>query len=247
MTDIRELLKRARAQLVPSEWPVDWGIGPLCEEIDAALAAPSDEPGQPTDVPMRDGYVPVRKSVLIESDHMAMLIDSLPSAFNALFDADGEYAGGGAAVDGWTDQMRAMRAAAYEYRKRRDQAPTTGPLSDVHGTAAARDVLAEAHADLRAERDDYRARYETLKRRIDEQSSSLGYEDEEALAEQLARDANLRAENERLREALLGAARSAEALKRDCGMDPESPQAIRNAQYMAISYAARAALEHKHG
>lgn len=59
--------------------------------------------------------------------------------------------------------------------------------------------------------------------------------------------AGLRAENERLREALLGAARSAEALKRDCGMDPESPQAIRNAQYMAISYAARAALEHKHG
>ena len=48
MTDIRELLKRARAQLVPSEWPVDWGIGPLCEEIDAALAQP------PTTGPLSD-------------------------------------------------------------------------------------------------------------------------------------------------------------------------------------------------
>lgn len=46
-----------------------------------------------------------------------------------------------------------------------------------------------------------------------------------------------------LREALLDVARKAEALKRECGMDPESPQAIRNAQYMNISYAARAALD----
>lgn len=130
MTDLRELLKDARMFLREHQ---DCGqahapsVMALIDRIDAALVAPADEPGQPTDVPMRDGYVPVRKSVLIESDHMAMLIDSLPSAFNALFDADGEYAGGGAAVDGWTDQMRAMRAAAYEYRKRRDQAPTTGP------------------------------------------------------------------------------------------------------------------------
>lgn len=120
MTDLRELLKRARAQLVPSEWPVDWGIGPLCEEIDAALAAPSDEPGQPTDVPMRDGCVPVRKSALLEADHMAALIMSMPNVFNALFCADGEYEGGVAAMDRWSDQMRAMRAAVYEYRKRRD-------------------------------------------------------------------------------------------------------------------------------
>lgn len=45
-----------------------------------------------------------------------------------------------------------------------------------------------------------------------------------------------------LQAALLQVARMAEALKRDCGMDPESPQAIRNAEYMNISYAARAAL-----
>jgi len=46
-----------------------------------------------------------------------------------------------------------------------------------------------------------------------------------------------------LRDALLVAARSAEALKRECGMDPESPQAVRNSEYMNISYAARNALE----
>ena len=44
------------------------------------------------------------------------------------------------------------------------------------------------------------------------------------------------------REALLQCARMAEALKKDCGMDPESPQAVRNSQYMSISYAAHAAL-----
>ena len=43
-------------------------------------------------------------------------------------------------------------------------------------------------------------------------------------------------------EALLKVARMAEDLKKPCGMDPESPQAIRNAQYMNISYAARAAI-----
>jgi hypothetical protein len=51
---------------------------------------------------------------------------------------------------------------------------------------------------------------------------------------------------DRLREALLNVARMAEALKRPCSMDdPESAQAIRNSQYMSISYAARAALEGK--
>lgn len=45
-----------------------------------------------------------------------------------------------------------------------------------------------------------------------------------------------------LLEALLIVARMAEDLKKPCGMDPESPQAIRNAQYMNISYAARAAI-----
>ena len=43
-------------------------------------------------------------------------------------------------------------------------------------------------------------------------------------------------------EALLDCARKAEALKKECGMNPESPQAIRNSQYMAISYTAHAAI-----
>lgn len=38
-----------------------------------------------------------------------------------------------------------------------------------------------------------------------------------------------------LRQALLTCARLAEALKRPCGDDPESGQAVRNAQYQAIS------------
>ena len=57
----------------------------------------------------------------------------------------------------------------------------------------------------------------------------------------------LEAANSELVEALLVAARSAEALKRECSMsDPESAQATRNTQYMSISYAARAAIK-KHG
>lgn len=60
-------------------------------------------------------------------------------------------------------------------------------------------------------------------------------------------NSEMHAENERLRAALLTAARSAEALKLDCGMDPESKQAIRNGKYMAISYAARAALRPTEG
>jgi len=50
------------------------------------------------------------------------------------------------------------------------------------------------------------------------------------------------AELERLRSALLDCARKAEALKRDCTTDPECPQAVRNAQYQAISTAAHIAL-----
>lgn len=46
----------------------------------------------------------------------------------------------------------------------------------------------------------------------------------------------------RLRAALLSCARQAEALKRECGSDPESPQAVRNAQYQAISATAHIAL-----
>jgi hypothetical protein len=43
-----------------------------------------------------------------------------------------------------------------------------------------------------------------------------------------------------LPEALINIAREIEALKRDCGMDPESAIAIQNGRYMAISYKARA-------
>jgi len=43
-------------------------------------------------------------------------------------------------------------------------------------------------------------------------------------------------------ESMLKVARMAEALKRECGMDPESAQAIRNSEYMSISYAAREAI-----
>jgi hypothetical protein len=52
----------------------------------------------------------------------------------------------------------------------------------------------------------------------------------------------LRAEADRLRAALLDCARMAEGLKHDCGMDPESAQAVRNMQYMAISVRAHVAL-----
>lgn len=51
-------------------------------------------------------------------------------------------------------------------------------------------------------------------------------------------DANLA----QLRAGLLDCARRCEALKRPCGMDPESGQAIRNGEYMSIALAARAAL-----
>ena len=43
-----------------------------------------------------------------------------------------------------------------------------------------------------------------------------------------------------LPEALLTIAREIEALKRECGMDPESAIAIQNGRYMAISYKVRA-------
>lgn len=40
-------------------------------------------------------------------------------------------------------------------------------------------------------------------------------------------------------EALLNIAREIEALKRECGMDPESPVAIQNGRYMTISHKVR--------
>ena len=65
------------------------------------------------------------------------------------------------------------------------------------------------------------------------------------LLKSLADNAALRERVKVLEDALLRVARMAEALKKDCGMNPESPQAIRNGQYMNISYVARAALEQK--
>jgi hypothetical protein len=59
-----------------------------------------------------------------------------------------------------------------------------------------------------------------------------------ALKAQAARIAELEA-------ALLRVARMAEALKKPCGMDFESPQAVRNGEYMNLSYFARAALKEK--
>lgn len=74
----------------------------------------------------------------------------------------------------------------------------------------------------------------TLKREADDFDAAL-----HALA---ADNAALRATCDELLAALLDVARRAEALKRPCGMDPESAQAIRNSQYMSLSYAARAAI-----
>lgn len=46
-----------------------------------------------------------------------------------------------------------------------------------------------------------------------------------------------------LHAALLEGARRIEALKRECGQDPESPIAIQNSRYMGVSHFLRAALE----
>ena len=53
----------------------------------------------------------------------------------------------------------------------------------------------------------------------------------------------LRSEVAALRAALLDVARRVEALKRPCGMDPETPQAIRNGEYMSIALIARNAID----
>jgi hypothetical protein len=63
-------------------------------------------------------------------------------------------------------------------------------------------------------------------------------------------EAKLEQSEERVRElksALLQIARKAEALKRPCGEDACSPQAIRNAEYMSLSYSARAAINKESG
>lgn len=64
----------------------------------------------------------------------------------------------------------------------------------------------------------------------------------DALTAQAATIAEQATQIEALRAALLCCARKAEALKRDCGMDPFSPQAIRNGQYQSISTTAHIAL-----
>ena len=53
----------------------------------------------------------------------------------------------------------------------------------------------------------------------------------------------LLADLDAMRGALLKIARMAEDLKKPCSMDADSPQAIRNGQYMNICYAAHAALK----
>lgn len=53
----------------------------------------------------------------------------------------------------------------------------------------------------------------------------------------------LLADLDAVRGALLKIARMAEDLKKPCSMDADSPQAIRNGQYMNICYAAHAALK----
>ena len=62
------------------------------------------------------------------------------------------------------------------------------------------------------------------------------------MLDQQAKTLDWAAEIEKMRRALLTCARQAEALKRECGMDPESAQALRNAQYQAISVTAHIAL-----
>ena len=69
----------------------------------------------------------------------------------------------------------------------------------------------------------------------------MGTDAQEATAWKLTVE-NLERENAALREALLRGVREVEALKRECGTDPESWQAIRNGVYMDISYRMRAAL-----
>lgn len=64
-------------------------------------------------------------------------------------------------------------------------------------------------------------------------------EDCDSAADEIDR---LTREVEALRAALLLCARKAESLKRDCPMDPESPQAIRNSEYQYISTMAHIAL-----
>jgi hypothetical protein len=63
-----------------------------------------------------------------------------------------------------------------------------------------------------------------------------------AAIEELAASLPDEQEFERLRATLLDCARQAEALKQDCGMDPESAQALRNARYQNISTTAHNAL-----
>jgi len=53
----------------------------------------------------------------------------------------------------------------------------------------------------------------------------------------------LLADLDAMRGALLKIARMAEDLKKPCSMDADSPQAIRNGQYMNICYASHAALK----
>jgi len=72
--------------------------------------------------------------------------------------------------------------------------------------------------------------------------AALGKEARTSLASEREANAILTAEIEARNAALMNCARQAEALKRACGPDPESGQAVRNAKYQAISTTAHIAL-----
>jgi DNA repair exonuclease SbcCD ATPase subunit len=110
--------------------------------------------------------------------------------------------------------------------------------ADAQAAIAARDArIAELEADIaELEADVAHANQGADERLVDLEAAQS--ELQPALETIEARDAEI----ERLRSALLSCARQAEALKATCGMDPESPQAVRNSRYQSISTTAHIAL-----
>lgn len=103
-----------------------------------------------------------------------------------------------------------------------------------------RRLLAELAA-LRAELESAHAAQRHAETELSQYMAWYAMAEHQHLHEQRLRE-KAEAERDALKTALLVCARQAEALKRDCGMDPESPQAIRNAQYQNISTTAHIAL-----
>lgn len=102
------------------------------------------------------------------------------------------------------------------------------------------DALAELAA-LRAEVASAHAAQRHAEKELSQYMAWYAMAEHQHLHEQ-RRAEKAEAERDALKTTLLVCARQAEALKRDCGMDPESPQAIRNAQYQNISTTAHIAL-----